>query len=118
MEKFSVVFHINESAKWAMLLANVSNLIKDLGQENIIIKVVANGAAVVDYISNDNKDNNELLNRIRELSKLGVDFIVCKNSLVGNKINENLLPKFVTIVPAGVTELVKRQSEGYSYIRP
>jgi intracellular sulfur oxidation DsrE/DsrF family protein len=36
MEKYKVVFHINDSNKWITLLANVINLIKDLGVENII----------------------------------------------------------------------------------
>jgi uncharacterized protein len=116
MEKYKTVFHINESNKWGTLLANVKNLIKDLGQENIIIEVLANGAAVVDYISNN--ENNELINKISNVSKLGVNFIACRNSLAGNKMDEKLLPGFITVVPAGVTELIKKQAEGYAYIKP
>lgn len=118
MGKYNVLFHINESNKWRTLLANVNNLIQDLGIENLIVEVLANGVAVVDYLYDNNKDVNGVLNKISALSNLGVDFIACRNSLIGNKINEGLLPKFVTVVPAGVTELVKRQSEGYSYIKP
>jgi intracellular sulfur oxidation DsrE/DsrF family protein len=52
------------------------------------------------------------------VSQLGVQFVACRNSLVGNKIDEKVLPGFVKVVPAGVTELIKKQSEGYAYIKP
>lgn len=113
MEKYKVLIHINESNKWGAALANVNNLIKDLGNEDIIIEVVANGVAVVDYVS-----SSEYVNKMKGLSNLGVSFIACKNSLIGNKIEENLLPDFVTNVPAGITELIKKQAEGYAYIKP
>lgn len=116
MEKYKVVFHINESNKWSGLLANVNNLIKDLGLENIIIEVLANGAAVVDLVL-INKDI-EFINKISNFSKQGVNITACRNSLVGNNIDEKLLSDFISVVPAGVTELIKRQVEGYAYIKP
>jgi uncharacterized protein len=33
-------------------------------------------------------------------------------------IEKNNITNFVNIVPAGVLELVERQSEGYAYIKP
>ena len=118
MEKYKVVFHVNESNKWSALLANVNNLVKDLGQDNIIIEVVANGVAVVDYVLNIDKDNNNFINKVSDAVNYGVKFIACRNALVGNKIDENLLPSFITVVPAGVTGLIKKQVEGYAYIKP
>lgn len=118
MEKYKVVFHVNESNKWSALLANVKNLIKDLGQGNTTIEVVANGVAVVDYVLNMEKDNNNFINKVGDAANNGVKFIACRNSLAGNKIDEILLPSFITIVPAGVTELIKKQAEGYAYIKP
>ncbi|NMA83895.1 MAG: hypothetical protein GX962_08535 [Epulopiscium sp.] len=117
MEKLKVVFHISESKMWRVLLANIRNLIKDMGKENIIIEVVANVVAVVDYVPTDDQENKETLEKIGQLSKVGVHFTACRNSLLGNNIEESILPTFVTVVPAGVTQLVKRQSEGYSYIK-
>lgn len=123
MEAYKVVFHIDESSKWGILLANVKNLIKDLGRDNIIIEVVANGAAVAEYLNDINEANdisseNEVAGRIYNLSKLGVDFAACRNSLAANKMEEKLLPDFIKVVPAGITELIKKQAEGYSYIKP
>lgn len=116
MDNFKVIFHINESNKWNILLANVSNLIKDLGNENVTIEVLANGGAVAEYIFADKK--SDLLNRIDSMSKLDVTFTACRNSLIGNNIDEKLVPDYVKVVPAGVTELVKKQTEGYAYIKP
>jgi uncharacterized protein len=118
MEKYKVVFHINESNKWSTLLANVNNLIKDLGKDNVIVEVVANGTAVSDYVSDSNKDDNNLINKVSEAINFGVKFLACKNSLASNKIDERLIPEFITVIPAGVTELVKKQAAGYGYIKP
>jgi intracellular sulfur oxidation DsrE/DsrF family protein len=61
MDNFKVIFHINESNKWNTLLANVSNLIKDLGNENVTIEVLANGSAVTEYISAEISLNDALV---------------------------------------------------------
>lgn len=118
MEKYKVVFHINESNKWYNLLANVNNLTKDLGKDNVIVEVVANGAAVADYVSDSEKGDNIFINKVSDAINFGVKFMACKNSLVANKIDEKLIPEFITVVPAGVTELVKKQTAGYGYIKP
>jgi sugar/nucleoside kinase (ribokinase family) len=52
------------------------------------------------------------------LNKKGVKFVACNNALKGFNIKEDTLFDFVDIVPAGVMELVKKQSEGYLYIKP
>ena len=36
----------------------------------------------------------------------------------GNGLTETDLEDFVVAVPAGVMELVKRQAQGYGYIKP
>ncbi|MNE94913.1 DsrE/DsrF-like family protein [compost metagenome] len=53
-----------------------------------------------------------------ELSISEVLFVACNNALKANFISKEALPSFVTIVPAGVLELVNKQHEGYSYIKP
>lgn len=115
MEKYKAIFHVNESSKWGALLANINNLMKDLGKDNVVIEVVANGMAVTDYVVSD---HNSVINKVEEAARDGVRFTACKNSLVGNSIAENAVPWFVKVVPAGVTELIKKQAEGYGYIKP
>lgn len=116
MTKLKAIFHVDEPEKWGLLLANVSNLLNDLGKDNIEIIVLANAAAVGNYVPD--QDNDKVLTQLDELSQEGVIFKACRNALAANKIDEVILPKVIEVVPAGVTELVRKQAEGYGYIKP
>ncbi|MCY0850470.1 DsrE family protein [Sulfuracidifex metallicus] len=43
--------------------------------------------------------------------------VACRNSLKAKGINEGKLPLGTIVVNAGVAEIVKRQSEGWIYLR-
>ena len=121
MEKIKAVLHVDEPGKWRLTLANTKNLIDDVGLDNIIVEVVANATAVQIFDSiNKNNDLNmgDLLKQMKELSSNNVTIIACRNALKANSINEGLLPNFVTVVPAGITRIIIKQTEGYSYIKP
>ncbi|HHY41379.1 MAG TPA: hypothetical protein GX514_00790, partial [Thermoanaerobacterales bacterium] len=40
------------------------------------------------------------------------------NALAAHGIQKENIIEFVDVVPAGVLELVKKQNEGYAYIKP
>ncbi|HQA04264.1 MAG TPA: DsrE family protein, partial [Thermodesulfovibrio thiophilus] len=109
---------VNENEKWNVALGNITNLIKDVGEDNADIVVLANGASVSAYV------DDEKIKIMKALSEKGVKFIACRNSLkkmcADNVIciNEDNLPSFVTVVPAGITEIIKKQQEGYAYVKP
>lgn len=102
-----VLFHIDEENKWDMTLANVNNFLHE--EKEAEISVVANGAAVNFYLTEDT--------RITDLSKQ-VDFVACSNSLKGNKIKLEEIDKSIRIVKAGVVEIASKQFDGYAYIKP
>lgn len=114
MAEYKVIFHIDELNKWELLLKNVTNLIDMEKQEKIVIEVLANSEAVL-YYDNKHKAGNEMLT---SLSEKGVLFVACNNALMGYKLNPQDIYYFVHIVPAGVYELMIKQSEGYAYIKP
>jgi len=116
MTKLLAIFHIDESSKWSLTLANVNSLLNDLGKNEVSIVVLANSFAVRDYVPLI--ENNHILEKVKDLAVKGVLFKACRNSLMNNNIDETTLPKHIEIVPSGVSELVKRQAEGYGYIRP
>ena len=116
MQELKVVFHINDTNRWPILLSNIKNLRKDLGEANIKIKVVANGMAVLAYMPEP--DNERILRNVRELSQVNVTFMACRNSLVGNNVDQKILPSVIEIVPTGIVELVKKQAAGFAYIKP
>lgn len=110
-----VIFHIDESSRWGLLLKNVQNLTKVVDPKSARIEVLANSEAVEFYAGSASDGDKGLM---QGLSKAGVRFVACNNALKGMGIaKEQLLPS-VEVVPAGVVELIEKQSQGYAYIRP
>lgn len=110
-----VVFHIDEMIKWDLLLKNVANTIKEIDMTKSKIQVVAYAEAVNYYLNLQHTDNEYELKKLVDQS---VVFVACNNALKSLNINPDDLPEYVTIVPSGVVELIKKQQEGYSYIKP
>lgn len=130
MGKLKVLFHVNEPERWQRTLVNVKNFTQDVGRENAEIEIVANGAAVSAYFdqcrlerssgkitTTCGKTNGELLEEMNKLAQMGVRFIACRKALRMHSLDEGMLPAFVTVVPAGITEIAKKQAEGYAYIK-
>ncbi|AFM41708.1 hypothetical protein Desaci_2783 [Desulfosporosinus acidiphilus SJ4] len=115
MTDYKVIFHIDEMNKWDLLLGNVSNLLKAAGEDKYSIEVLANAEAVKHY---DLKHGLTSQNVMESLSNDGVKFVACNNALMANDLKRDTLFTFVEIVPAGVVELIIKQSEGYCYIKP
>jgi len=108
------LFHIDENERWPRVLLNIENFLRDVGPGGADIEVVANGAGVLAYRG----EQGELTARMAELARGGVVFAACRNALNMNGIADDALPAFVTVVPAGITEIVKKQEAGYAYIKP
>lgn len=112
-----VIYHIDESSRWEVVLNNADNMLR-YGNENGVdftIEVLANGGAVKEY--QKNQAGEALSARFAVLADK-VSFCACSNALKGLSIPADSLFPFVKIVPAGVVELAVRQEEGYSYIKP
>lgn len=114
-----VLFHIDESEKWEMTLANARNMLNYGKSSDVkfVIEILANGVAVTQLRDQNSKEHGLYL-IMKELSQEMVDIVACRNALNSNRIDEQELCSFVRIVPAGVVELAMKQNEGYSYIKP
>ncbi|MDQ0150799.1 DsrE family protein [Eubacterium multiforme] len=110
-----VILHVDEKEKWDLALGNIVNLLKQ--KEDLIIELLVHGAPIVNLKENVSKDLG-FYDEISELSNKGVVFAACNNSLNKMKINKDELCDFVKVVPAGVMELIKKQNEGYAYVKP
>lgn len=110
-EKEKVVFHLHEKESFADALANINNLIEDMGKENLDIELLMNGEAVEAAVGEKNE------NRISYFLKKGVNFSVCSNSLETLDISKDELLDGVETVSAGVSELVKKQNQGWAYVK-
>jgi len=113
MGKYKVVFHIDEQVKAGLVLNNISNLITDIGEDNLEIEMVANGDAVKLLVN-----GIEFEPMLKELVKKQVGFCACANSLRSLGLRKEELLDFVEVVSAGVGEIVKKQAAGWAYIRP
>lgn len=104
----NVVFHLNELKRFDHCYSNVINLLKEDEVEEI--RVLMNGDSVKLAVEGNDA-------RVSQLLDAGVFISVCNNSLNKNKINVSELIDGVEVVRTGVFELMKRQEQGYSYIK-
>ena len=114
LKKYHVIFHVDEMIKSKLVLGNINNLIKDLGEENLEIELLANSEAVKLML----QDSNEFSEQLNSLKLKNVTFAACANSLHQMNLAKELLFDFCIVVTSGVGELVIKQSKGYSYIKP
>lgn len=116
MGKYRVVFHIDEGtiARANMVLHNIQNLIDDLGQDEVDVVLVANGEGIKAFLRAPNVHKARILSLVDD----GVQFYVCGNSLRFLGLDKDDILKPAVIVSAGVSELVRRQANGWAYIRP
>lgn len=121
MEKLKALLHIDELEKWPLLLGNGKNLLGDVGAENISLEIVVNGVAVQLFAPRPEESKQErkgLHQQLGDLSEKNVKILVCRNALRANSISEEGLPAFITVVPAGITRIVRQQLVGYAYVKP
>lgn len=110
-----VILHVNEKDRWNMAIGNIHNLLK-LDPE-LVIEMLVHGEAIVNLEKKISKSLG-IYDDLEELSKKGVKFAACNNTMKKMNIDKNEMCDFVTVVPAGVMELIEKQNEGYSYVKP
>ena len=83
--------------------------------------VVVAHAAGVNFLLRGAKDKNgnEYAATIDDLSTAGVEFRACNITLTSRKIDPKQLHDDAKVVPSGVVEITRLQSqEGYAYLKP
>ncbi len=110
-----IVFQVSdaEPVKWNLTLNNIKNVQTDLGTKNVEIEIVAYGPGLGML-----KADSVAGNRVADALATGVSVVACENTMKNQKITrEDMLPK-IGYVEAGVVQLMKRQQQGWAYIRP
>ena len=113
-----VVYHVNDSENAMVALRNVQNHINASKDARIVVVTHGKG---IDFLLNNaqDKNGNPYDAVVQELANRKVQFRVCNNTLEGRKIDRKRVMPEATVVPSGVAELGRLQSqEGYSYIKP
>ena len=114
-EKHRVVFQVsdNDPAKWNLALNNARNVQQDLGRDKVQIEIVAYGPGLAML-----KGESPVAARLAGALDGGVELIACENTMTNTKTTRDDMYAGISYVQAGVTHLMKRQREGWAYIRP
>ena len=114
-QKQRVVIQVsdNDPAKWTLALNNARNVQQDLGKDNVQIEIVAYGPGL-GMLKAESKVADRLAGALDE----NVGLIACENTMQNTKVDKNDIYGGVKFVQAGVTHIMKRQGEGWAYLRP
>jgi len=110
-----VVVQVSEAdpARWNLALNNVQNLQDELGAANVTVEIVAYGPGIA-MLKFDATTNS----RVSEAIKSGVTVQACENTMRNQKLVRADMHPNVSYVPAGVVQIIKRQQQGWAYLRP
>ncbi len=113
--KERVVIQVSDAdtGKWNLALNNAKNIQQAYGAGKVDIEIVTYGPGIGML-----KMDSVIASRIEEAKQSGVAIVACQNTMKGMKLtNDDMLPN-TSYVPSGVVEIIKKEREGYAYIRP
>jgi intracellular sulfur oxidation DsrE/DsrF family protein len=103
----------NDPAKWNLALNNARNVQDDVGAANVDIAIVAYGPGIAML-----KLESPTALRVADALKANVRVVACENTLRAQKLSKDDMLPAIAYVPAGVTEIMKKQQDGWAYLRP
>ncbi len=119
LEPIKVVYHIadgNDQARRA--LANIANHLRAEPTTRIVVVALGNG---IEFMLSGTVDRygRPFEPEVLALAAQGVQFRVCRNSMLAHDVAASRLLAPAVVVPAGVAEIARLQArEGYVYLRP
>lgn len=112
VKRRQVLVHLPEASKGEAVMRNMEHLLEEFGEE-VAAEVVANSDGVKVLLI-----TGPYGAEVRALAEAGVRFTVCAHSCRARGFTREDFPRVVTVVPSGVGEIVRREAEGFAYIRP
>lgn len=112
-ESHRAVFELTSGKEevWDGILGNVKNTLEALGEVEIEVVAHSDGIGIV------TQENEKFRKRMKDLSSAGVRFRACENTMAKKKIKSSSLHDFVTPVDSGVAEVIRKQKDGWSYVK-
>jgi uncharacterized protein len=110
-----VVFQVSDRdpAKWGLTLNNARNVQADLGKDKVQVEIVAYGPGLEML-----KFDSAVSGRLGQAMNDKVTLLACENTMRNTKTTRAQMYPGIAYVDAGVTHLMQRQREGWSYVRP
>jgi hypothetical protein len=103
----------DQTRQWTLALDNARNAQKDVGAANIEIEIVAYGPGLGML-----RDDSLLASRVQEALAAGIRIVACRNTMKAQHLTEAEMAPGIDYAQAGVVEIIRRQMEGYAYLRP
>lgn len=115
VSRHKVIIQVSDSdpQKWNLALNNIANIQKDLGRDNVELELVAYGPGIGML-----KLESKVADRIKEAIGADVKVNACQNTMRGQHLTKDDMLSDIGYVPSGVIEIIKKQEEGYAYLRP
>ena len=109
-----VVMQLNtaDTAAWSGVLGNIKNFQK-IWPGKVEVEVVVHGKALNFLVAS----KSHLTEDIETLSKKGVQFSACENTMNKYGITKAMLLSSAKTVPSGVAELILKQEAGWGYLK-
>ncbi len=113
--KQKVVFQVSDAdpAKWNLALNNARNVQAELGKDKVQIEIVAYGPGLGML-----KRESKVEGRLAQAMDDNIGLIACENTMHNTNTTKADMFDGISYTPAGVTHLMKREAEGWAYIRP
>lgn len=110
---YRVVFQLDDANpdKHEAVLRNVRNTVADLGPD-VSVLVVAHGPGL-GLLTGASGFADQLAGLVGQ----GVAFAACGNTMRRQEVPESALLPDVTVVSSGIGEVVRRQHDGWAYVR-
>ena len=114
-QRYRVVLQVSDAdpAKWNLALNNARNVQADLGKANVDVEIVAYGPGLAML-----KGDSKVAGRLAEALDNSVGLMACENTMRNTKVTKADMYGGISYVDAGVVHIMKRQREGWAYIRP
>lgn len=111
-----VVFEIttDDPEQWAAVLNNAENVRKALGPDKTDVEVIAHGSGLSMLVAANAGDQRA---RMEALSRDGVVFAACENTMKKKNVTKEALVPFAKTVDSGVAEVVRKQEAGWAYLK-
>lgn len=100
-----------DSLTQVAVISQVRNVKKQLPDAEIEVVCHANGLEML------TKTGSKVASSVFELSRMNVKFVACENTMARQHVTvDDLLPQVGTVA-SGLTEIILKQEEGWSYIK-
>ena len=112
-QQHKIIWDLNakDTAEQSVLFRQIGNVLKESPETKI--EVVYHGGAITGLV----QESSFFAGKVQEFQKRGVVFAACNNSLRRYNIDPSKVLPGVMVVPVAILELVKKQEEGWSYIK-